>query len=265
VTAPRVALVTGGGRGIGRAIAGRLSADGWQVAVTGRTPASLEEAVAAGKASLALPGDATDRTAVAEAVARTEAELGPLSLVVANAGRFRAAGPVWESDPEQWWRDVEVNLRGPLLLLHAVLPGMLARGAGRVVCVGSGIATRPSPYASAYSSSKAALMRLVDSVAAELAGTGVHAFTVSPGLVATEMTEFPEEFLAHRPDWRGRARREGLPAERVAGLVVDLANGRHDALSGRFVHVTDDLALAAAGAGDEESGTLRLVPWAPPG
>lgn len=257
----RVALVTGGSRGIGRSIAARLSADGWQVAVTGRTPEPLQQAVAAGDAALALPGDATASADVARAVARAEDELGPLGLVVANAGRFAAAGPVWESDPEQWWRDVEVNLRGPLLALHAVLPGMLARGGGRVVCLASGIGTRPFPYASAYAASKAALLRLVDSVAGELTGTGVRVFAVSPGLVATDMTEFPEAFLAHYPDWRDRARREGLPAARAAGLVAALARGEHDALCGRFLHVTDDLARARQRLDDEEAGTLRLVGW----
>lgn len=256
-----VALVTGGGRGIGRTIAAALSAQGWRVGVTGRTRGSLDDAVAAGDAALALPGDATGQADVAAAVAAAEEELGPLDLVVANAGRFAAAGPVWESDPDEWWRDIEVNLRGPLLALHAVLPRMLARQQGRVVCIGSGIGTRPMPYASAYASSKAALLRLVDSVAAELTGTGVSVFAISPGLVATEMTEFPEAFLARYPDWRGLARRQGVPADLAAQLVLELASGRHDALSGRFLHVQDDLAQADAGAGEEQRGTLRLVPW----
>ncbi|MDT7548239.1 MAG: hypothetical protein QOE84_633, partial [Actinomycetota bacterium] len=104
MTDRRTALVTGGGRGIGRAIAATLTRAGWAVAVTGRTEASLRQAVDAGNAVLALPGDATDRTAVAEAVRRTEGELGPLDLLVANAGRFTVAGPLWDSDADEWWR-----------------------------------------------------------------------------------------------------------------------------------------------------------------
>src|SRR5689334_6599447 len=119
------ALVTGGGRGIGRTIARTLTGAGYRVAVTGRSPGPLQEAVAAGDAALALPGDATSRADVEDAVRRTEAELGPLELLVANAGRFSAAGPIWESDPDDWWRDTEVNLRGPQLALWAGLSTMV--------------------------------------------------------------------------------------------------------------------------------------------
>lgn len=261
----RAALVTGGGRGLGRAIAAALTRAGWQVAVTGRTAQHLHDAVEAGAAALALPGDAAAPADVRDAVARTEQALGPLGLAVANAGRFGAGGAVWESDPEQWWRDVEVNLRGPQLLLAATLGGMVARGGGRVVVVSSGIGTRPSPWASAYAASKAATLRLVDSVAGELAGTGVRVFAVSPGLVHTDMTaRFPEGLLAHRPEWRDKAAREGVPAEACGELVVALASGRYDGLSGRFVHVRDDLDAALAGAADDAAGTLRLEGWSTP-
>lgn len=257
-----VALVTGGGRGIGRSIAAALTAAGWAVAVTGRTAASLQAAVAAGDAALALPGDATDRAAVADAVRRTEDELGPLDLVVANAGRFAAAGPVWESDPDEWWRDTEVNLRGPQLALWAALGPMVRRGSGRVVVIGSGIGATGMPHASAYSTSKAGVLRLVESAAEELRGTGVSVFAISPGLVATEMTQFPEQFLAHYPDWRDLAATTGVPAERAAALVLALTSGGYDVLSGRFVHVRDDLdAVRASAAADPERGTLRLVGW----
>jgi len=193
-------------------------------------------------------------------VRRTENELGPIDLVVANAGRFAAAGPVWESDPDEWWRDVEVNLRGPQLALWAALPGMLARGAGRIVALGSGIGIEGASYASAYSSSKAALMRLFESVALELDGTGVSVFVMSPGFVATEMTDFPEELLMHKPELRGSALTEGIPPERAAQLVLALASGRHDAASGRYLRLITDLGAAAtAAAADPSAGTLRLL------
>lgn len=256
-----VALVTGGGRGIGRTIAATLTGAGWSVAVTGRTPASLEGAVAAGDAALALPGDASSAHDVREAVRRTEAELGPIDLLVANAGRFTAAGPVWDTDPDLWWDDVTVNLRGPQLALWAALPGMVARGSGRVVVLGSGIGVQGMPYSSAYSTSKAAVMRLVESVAGELVGTGVALFVISPGLVKTDMTDFPETYLAHYPDWRGLADTEGIPPTQAADLVTELASGRHDAASGRYFRLVTDLSRAAATAAtDEDAGTLRLVP-----
>lgn len=257
----RVALITGGSRGLGREAARALTEAGWSVAVTGRDAEALSAVVSAGQAALALPGDATDAASVAEAVRRTDSELGPLDLLLANAGAFAAGGRLWETDPDLWWRDVEVSLRGPALALHAALPGMVARGAGRVVVMGSGFGTVPTPGASAYASSKAAVMRLVDSVAAELAGTGVVLLAVSPGMVPTDMTHgFPEGFLAHRPELRDPAPEAWTPAEAFVRLLLRIAAGELDALSGRFVRARDnvDEALAAASA---ESGTLRLIPW----
>jgi NAD(P)-dependent dehydrogenase (short-subunit alcohol dehydrogenase family) len=257
-TSVSVALVTGGGRGIGRTLARELTRAGWTVVVAGRTEAALDDAVARGDAALAMPGDAADPAAVRAAV-QAARELGDLDLVVANAGRFTAAGPIWESDPAVWWADTELNLRGPALVMHAALGDMVNRGRGRVVVIGSGIGIQPMPWASAYASSKAAAMRLVDSVGGELEGTGVTVFAISPGLVDTDLTEFPAAFLEHYPEMGGQAKREGRPPEQCAALVLELASGRHDHLSGKYVHVRDDLTRAAEG--NEESGTLRLVPY----
>ena len=261
MTARPVALVTGGGRGLGRDIALRLVADGFAVAVTGRTAGPLDEVVAAG-AALALPGDATDRTAVADAVDRTARELGPLDLVVANAGRFATGGPLWESDPDDWWRDVEVNLRSVQLALWAALPAMVARGAGRVVALGSGFGNTAAPHGSGYGVAKAAVHRLVESVALELAGTGVTAYAVSPGRARTDMTlGFPRGFTDAHPDFLEPPAGGWAPPSAVAGLVARIAGGGLDALSGRFLHVTTDLAAALDRASDADRGTLRLVPW----
>lgn len=256
-----VALVTGGSRGLGREAARALTADGWSVAVTGRDAAALDEVLAAGEAALALPGDATDRSVVAEAVHRVQDELGPIDLLLANAGAFAAGGRLWESDPDTWWRDVEVNLRGPQLALHAVLPAMVERGSGRVVVMGSGMGARPTPGASAYACSKVALARLVDTVAEELAGTGVVVIAVSPGMVPTDMTHgFPEGFLQLRPDLRDPEPAMWTPPAAFVALLRRIVAGELDALSGRFVHVKDDLDTALAATGGEP-GTLRLVPW----
>lgn len=260
----QVALVTGGSRGLGRVLAVALAEAGMHVAVTGRSAADLDATVAQlGGRGLALPGDATDRAAVEDAVRRTGDVLGPVDLLVANAGRFATGGPVWESDPDDWWRDLEVNLRGPVLALHAVLPAMVQRGRGRVVAVGSGLGNRPVPHGSAYSTSKAALSRLVEATAAELAGTGVVALTVSPGFVETEMTRgFPEGFTAHHPEFADPADDRWTPPTAFAELVLRIARGELDALTGRFVHVTTDVEQAVAAASASAlPGTLRLAPY----
>jgi NAD(P)-dependent dehydrogenase (short-subunit alcohol dehydrogenase family) len=178
-------------------------------------------------------------------------------------GSFAAGGRLWETDPELWWRDVEVNLRGPALALHAVLPAMVERGSGRVVVLGSGMGVVPTAGASAYATSKAAVLRLVDTAAAELAGTGVVLLAVSPGMVPTDMTRgFPEGFLRVRPELRDPAPDAWREAGAFTGLLLRIAAGELDLLHGRFVHVRDDVdELLAAAAADPDAGTLRLRPW----
>jgi 3-oxoacyl-[acyl-carrier protein] reductase len=129
-----------------------------------------------------------------------------------------------------------------------------------MVVLSSGYGTEPLPWGSAYSTSKAALLRLVDSVAGELVGTGVSVFAIAPGLVATDMTDFPEPFLERYPALRGKALVEGRPPEQCARLVLDLASGTYDVLSGRYLHVRDALPDALLST-DPTAGTLRLVPW----
>lgn len=257
-----VALITGGSRGLGREAARALTRAGLTVAITGRDAEALDAVVAAGEAALALPGDATVPAAVTEAVRRTQDELGPVDLLLASAGAFATGGRLWESDPDDWWRDVTVNLRGPALALHAVLPSMVGRGSGRIVLMGSGFGMRPTPGASAYAASKAALARLVDTVAGELGGTGVTLLAVSPGMVPTDMTQaFPEGFLQFRPDLRDPEPERWSSVEGFTGLLLQIAAGELDVLSGRFVRPSDDLHAARAAAERPEPGTLRLVPW----
>lgn len=252
------ALVTGGSRGLGREAARALTSDGWHVAVTGRDAEALRAVVDAGDAALALPGDAASPEQVTAAVDAA----GPLDLLLANAGAFSAGGRLWETDPDLWWRDAEVNLRGPALALWAALPAMVERGSGRVVVMGSGFGTAPTPGASAYSASKAAVLRLVDTVAAELEGTGVTLLAVSPGMVPTDMTHgFPEGFLALRPDLVDPAPSAWTPPSAFVALLRRVVAGELDTLHGRFVRARDDVGQALA-AEHPDAGTLRLVPWA---
>ena len=144
-----VALVTGGGRGIGASIARELADGGMRVAVTGRTQAQVE-AVAGEIGGLALVGDVSRRDNVEAWVRRVEEDLGPVDLLVDNAGIESAAGPLWEQDPDAWWHVFEVNVLGAMLCCRAVLPGMIERRSGRIVNIGSGGLSRScSPTLSA--------------------------------------------------------------------------------------------------------------------
>ena len=242
----QVAVVTGAGRGIGRAIAEALSAAGAAVAIASRSEHELADVVgsieAVGGVALPVVADVTDRAAVERLLRETEKRLASPTLLVNNAGTWGQVGPLEHADPEIWWRDVEVSLRGAFLCARGVLPAMRDRGRGRIVNVSSYAAIAPRPYASAYASAKAALIRMTDSLQAELAGSGVCAFAVSPGFVATTLVEGVAASEAGRRYLPQLAERTDTvdPAE-TGRLVVQIASGKLDPLAGRFLHVLDDV------------------------
>lgn len=231
-------FVTGGGRGIGRAAARALAAAGASVAVVARSGSEVravaEEVQARGVSGFAAEVDVTDREAVRDAARAAEAALGPIDLLICNAGIGQPPGPMWAVDPVAWWGVQEVNVLGVLHAVQAVVPGMVARGRGRVVHVASLLGSRPTPGISAYACSKATLMRLADTLDGELAGTGVRSFAISPGLVRTAMTAEMEKHVEVPEDaW--------IPIDASANLIVRIAAGHADPLSGRMLHVEDDL------------------------
>jgi len=266
----KVAIITGGGRGIGRTIALGLAKAGCSVAVVARSEDQLAETVSQitqlGSRAISVTADVSDPAAVERMVLEVESSLGPVDLLVNNAGLAGPIGPTWETDTEDWWRCLEVNLRGPMLCSRAVLPGMIARGGGRIVNVASGAGTFAIPYLGAYVTSKTALIRFTEILALEAGEHGVRVFAIEPGTVRTTMAEHALESEEGQRWllWLGEAfkRGEDVPPDHAANLVVLLASGRADALSGRFFTINDDvvgLAERARGEGLGDLQKLRLV------
>lgn len=219
----RTAIVTGGGRGIGAAVARALTARGVRVTVFGRTGAPLQRLVAEGGAALAVAGDVSREADVARLVAAHEAALGPCDVLVNNAGTLER-GAADALDPARWRASLEVNLTGPFLCARAVLPGMKARRRGRIVSLASISATLGTAGASAYNAAKWGVVGLTKCLAEELRPFGVQAVAVSPGSVDTDMlkqTPFPPAMLP----------------EDVARVVVFAALDAPDAVTGANLEV----------------------------
>jgi NAD(P)-dependent dehydrogenase (short-subunit alcohol dehydrogenase family) len=257
----QVGLVTGAGRGIGREIALGLAAEGMAVGLVGRTQETLtdtlHECVRQGTRGIAVTADVARPGAVREAVRSVERDLGPIDLLVNNAGQVdRTEAPIWQVDPAQWWQVVEVNLRGPFNVMRSVLPGMVERRRGRILNLNSGFAVRPDGHYSAYATSKGALLKLSDNIADSLAEHGIVVLDISPGAVATDMTAGMPMF-ADTEEWNS------LPY--MVAVAVDAARGRFDALHGRFIHAGRDdlqqLVSRAAEIRERDARTLRLRPY----
>ena len=231
-----VAIETGAGRGIGRTIALSMAGEGAAVGVFARTAEEIAETAAlisvAGGRALALRADVRDAAAVRAAVSEMASKFGPVTLLVNNAGTPGPAGLDWEVDLEEWFECIDVIVRGAFILCQAVVPGMIARGSGRIINVASNSGTRARPPLTATSIAKTALIRFSEGLALQLNEHGVRVFAIHPGIVRTRLLQsyglqIPEELFAH-PD-------------RAGSLCVRLASGRYDLLSGRFVGIDDDL------------------------
>ena len=268
-----VSVITGGGRGIGRVLARALADAGAAVGLIARSADELAQTVrlvtdADGTAAAAC-ADVTDGHALAEAIDALRRQLGPADLLVNNAGVSGPFGDVWQVDAGDWWRAVEINLRGAFLCSQAVLLGMTARGAGRIVNITSQAGVFRWPQVSAYSVSKAAVIKFTENLAAEAGRSGVRAFSVHPGLTPIGLTE--RALADAAPAGSAEARmyawvRQELAAGRgaepalVARLVIRLATGDADRLSGCHLSVHDDLdAILACGPDVRDRYQLRLA------
>lgn len=247
--AGQVGIVTGAARGLGRAFALGLGQAGMSVAITDRREDELKETLqllqSSGGKGVAIAADVSDAQEVTALVKSVEQKLGPIDLLVNNAAVAGPAGPTWESDAQAWWHCQEVNLRGPFLCCHAILPRMIERKKGRIINVASAAGTVSVPYLSAYVTSKAALIRFTETLAFEVRPHGVSVFAMHPGAVQTPMNE---ELLAKagkqwRP-WLEYVFQQGQDQTTEPGtnMVLFLASGKADSLSGRLFMVPDDPA-----------------------
>ena len=233
----RVALVTGGGRGIGRAIALAFAKEGARVAVTARTETELEavaaEIRALGREALAVPCDVGERAQVDDAVRRVADGLGPVEILVNNAG-IAVSAKLQDTDDALWERHLRVNLTGAFLVTRAVLPGMLAARWGRIINIASIAGRQGYPLIAAYTASKHGLLGLTRALAQEVVAAGVTVNAICPGYVATELTWAGARNIQKRT---GRAYEEAVQAlaafspqkrliepEEVAALAVLLAS-----------------------------------------
>jgi len=214
-----------------------------------------------------IPADTTDPKGAPQVVTTVEQRLGPITLLINNAGQYRAFGPIGVVDPNAWWNEVEVNLRGPFLYANAVLPGMRARHKGRIINLASMAGMQAIPALSAYGISKTAIIRFSEGLALDTVEDGIQVFAIHPGTVRTPMNDYvcdSPEVAKSAPglqQWFQNLYAQGLdtPIERPVHLVLRLAAGEADALSGRYISVEDDLDALVKECAGESAADERML------
>jgi NAD(P)-dependent dehydrogenase (short-subunit alcohol dehydrogenase family) len=272
----RSALVTGAGQGLGRAIAEELLRQGASVALCDRearslaaTRGELEALAEPGQRVLARPCDVTQREQVAALVDWAVSELPALDILVSNAGIQGPKGRTEDVAWEQWVETIEVNLLGPVLVCRSIIPHLKRRGSGKIIQLSGGGATAPMPRYSAYSASKAGVVRFAETLSRELVEHHIDVNAVAPGALNTRMLD---ESLAAGPEAVGAEQYAKLLAQqasggaslaRAAALCAFLASRASDGITGRLISAVWDGWEELAEHGSELAGsdifTLRRI------
>jgi NAD(P)-dependent dehydrogenase (short-subunit alcohol dehydrogenase family) len=242
------ALITGSSQGLGKAIGEHFVRAGASVVLCARdgrlldaTRAELAKLAGPKQRVLARPCDVSDETQVNALVAFAVRELGGLHVLVANAGIYGPMGPTESVDLQEWRRAIEINLFGVLLPCRAVIPHFKQAGRGKIVVISGGGATNPLPNISSYAASKAAVVRLMETLAEELRSFRVDVNAIAPGALATRLVD---EVLAAGPEKVGAAfyqknkkwKAEGAtPLDLGARLAVYLASAESDGITGKLI------------------------------
>ncbi len=261
-------LITGAGRGIGKRLAMGMSSRGAKVGLLARSRGELDlaqlEIEQAGGIAMRLRADVRDADQVAAAVDRIKIHWGQIDVLICAAGIQGPIGSLLEISPKAWWDTVETNLHGVMLAARAVLPEMIARRRGKIIALSGGGSLTPRPGFSAYAASKTGLVRMVETLAAEVVEHNVQINCMAPGGAYTSMTD---EILAagDRAGWKEIEEAQqvrmtgGVSPEKQIQLALFLATERSNHISGRIIHVNDEWKKLETGQVNPELYTLRRV------
>lgn len=243
----RTAFITGGSRGLGEVIAQAFLEAGANVAICARSAKELAQTEQRlsqkyfGQRVKAFPLDVTDQIAVTKSLEAILEAFGDLHVLVNNAGVYGPMGSLWQTSAEEWDAAVRINIQGSVYPIRTVVPYFLKKGYGKIIQISGGGATNPLPRITAYAASKAAIIRLAESVAQDLKGTGIDVNSIAPGALNTKMMD---DLLRAGPELVGQeffskmknvSEQGGTPLEVGARLAVFLASKESDGITGRLI------------------------------
>jgi len=241
----KVAIITGGGRGIGEAVALAFAREGARMTIASRTQTELDQVAARiqeqGGQVQAIRTDVSNRDDVARLIETTLTTYSQIDILVNAAGVYGPIGPMWDVDIDEWFRAFQINLLGTFMCCHAILPHMIERRQGKIVNFSGGGATSPLPRFTAYGVSKTAIVRLTETLAEEIKEFNIQVNAIAPGAVDTSLQDNVLAAGERAGDLLERIRRlretgeGGVPRELPAELVVFLASEDSDGLTGKLI------------------------------